>query len=60
LYAWGSRQALPNNRKLAIAEQELRALAALIRRPPLDDVLLTQSLALRIAVAIDTLVGDAA
>lgn len=43
----------PDARARANAAGELQALAALIRRPPLDDVQLNQDVALRIAVAID-------
>jgi len=43
--------------KLRIAREELRALAALIERPPLDDVLLEKVVAIRAAESIRTVLA---
>ncbi len=51
IVAWQNRP-LPNYRKSVASVHELRALVALIERPPLDDVLLERDAALRCAAAI--------
>lgn len=55
--AWSERPSPAAGAEVERARQELSALASLILRPPLDDVLIEQDVALRSAAAIRTVCG---